>query len=155
MRQPLSRLPLANAVLSNNMAVLQYLGERGCSGAFTAAEEAAAAGHLDMLQYIFETLEHPKRPLDIDRVARNGHLHVLQYLAASHHNTVAHGAMKESAAKGHLAIVEFLAATGMCSNSEGALDAAATQGHLAVLHDASHGRRRHQWTRGRRRLPAR
>ncbi|KAF0691367.1 Aste57867_17387 [Aphanomyces stellatus] len=94
---------------------------------------AAATGHLDVLQFLFEHGYGGCTTFTMDDAARNGHLEVVQWLHEHSKVGCSFRAIDGAAAFGHLDIVDFL----LDSRDEGfSIDAilgAATRGHLTLV----------------------
>ena len=121
----------------------------------TALHEAAARGHLQVLQHLLSSGADVKEKSNngdtaLHRAARWGHLQVLQHLLSSGadvntKNKYGYTALHEAAGREHLQVLQYLLSSGAdvnTKNKEGdtALHLAAGRGHLqVVMYLAVHG----------------
>ncbi|KAF0718532.1 Aste57867_1634 [Aphanomyces stellatus] len=123
------------AVKHGHLAVLQWLVARATVEIkvpqMYSIEEAAAGGHLDVVQYVlddcFQTME-----VCLDDAAANGHVHVLDGLLGHARATYTYRALDLAATNGHMETMTWLHEHGHRA-TKAAMDGAAGNGHLAIV----------------------
>ena len=117
----------------------EEMGKGGVDGCVHCSayvmDNAAAHGHLDVVQWLHRTVPGVRCTTDaIDRAASNGHLGMVQWLAAHRTEGATCDAMNGAAEHGHLDVVVWLDENGVgkgCTSY--AMDRAAENGHLNVV----------------------
>ena len=108
--------------------------EKGITDVVAGYVSAARRGQLDMLQYLFENKVVATPYLfPIDAAAAAGHLEVVQWLHRHTETKCTEQAMVDAAGKGYLHIVQWLHANRTEGCSHLAMDCAARYGHLDVV----------------------
>ncbi|KAF0693520.1 Aste57867_15546 [Aphanomyces stellatus] len=98
-----------------------------------AIDNAAANGHLDMVQYIHETRESKCSTQAMDGAAANGHLEVVQFLHDHRTEGCTTDAIDEAAIHGHDSIVRFLLAKRKEGGSVKAMNAYVAKGDFTMV----------------------
>jgi ankyrin repeat protein len=103
-----------DAAAYGHLHVIQYLHENRKEGCTKYAMDSAAAyGHLPVIQYLHENRKEGCTTRAMNWAAENGHLHVIQYLHENRSEGCTTDAMNWAAARGHLDVFEYLYKTGM------------------------------------------
>ncbi|CAI5724419.1 unnamed protein product [Hyaloperonospora brassicae] len=126
---------LESAILGGHLHAVKWLHEeKGITNVVAGYVRAARRGQLDMLTYLFENKVIATPYLfPIDAAAAAGHLEVVQWLHRHTETKCTELAMAEAAGKGYLHIVQWLHANRSEGCSHLAMDCAARYGHLDVV----------------------
>ncbi|RLN43696.1 hypothetical protein BBJ28_00013361 [Nothophytophthora sp. Chile5] len=98
-----------------------------------AMDEAAAGGHLEVVQWLHANRTEGCTTVAMDGAAFNGHLRVVQWLHANRSEGCTTLAMNGAAACGHLEVVQWLHANRSEGCTTKAMDKAASHSHLDVV----------------------
>ncbi|DBA02764.1 TPA: hypothetical protein N0F65_010692 [Lagenidium giganteum] len=99
-----------------------------------ALSEAAASGHVSVLELVHQLLPHVQSALpNMEDAASNGHLDVVRFLAALRSTDCSSAMIEKVAGYGHLHVLEFLHQHCAPEYTVEAMDRAAGYGHLEVV----------------------
>jgi hypothetical protein len=126
---------IAFAAAGGHLEVAKLITQHGLlrSNIPIRMDEAAANGHLHVLEYFNATGKGYFLKRTTDEAARNGQLHVVQWLHANRREGCTKLAMDSAAANGHLATVQWLHENRREGCTTAAMDSAAANGHLQVV----------------------
>ncbi|EGG22048.1 Acyloxyacyl hydrolase [Cavenderia fasciculata] len=134
---------IRGAIKNNRVDLLEYLVihklyTKSEYGGTTGFEDAAAMGHIEMVQYLAPFVV-TFIPGAIQRAAKNGHLEILKYLLDTIQEPVEIGikTINMVAERGHLPILSFLNDKGYLKNQRNlkteSIDSAAKNGQLETI----------------------
>jgi hypothetical protein len=111
---------------SNQPKTLPWLG--------TAMGEAAANGHLDVVEWIFGLQGFPADSLTmLHQAAANGHVAVVKWMLGIQAFSIGSSIFGDAAARGHLDVVRFLVKHAPECGVQNAASSAASRGQLRVV----------------------
>ncbi|KAF0720840.1 hypothetical protein As57867_000035, partial [Aphanomyces stellatus] len=116
-----------------NLEMAKVLLQHKATHSDAAIDNAAANGHLDMVQYIHETRESKCSTQAMDGAAANGHLEVVQFLHDHRTEGCTTDAIDEAAIHGHDSIVRFLLAKRKEGGSVKAMNAYVAKGDFTMV----------------------
>lgn len=125
---------MENAAAMGHLAVVEWLHhnrEEGCSP--DAMDLAACSGHLKMVQWLHFNRDGGCTVDAMDDAARCGHLDIVKWLHENRSEGCTTDAMDQAARQGHLTIVQWLHAHRKEGCTTSAMNEAATNGHLEVV----------------------
>lgn len=124
---------LDRAAAHGDMAMVQWLHERGVKCASDPIMLAAGAGHLKVVQWLHENRTDECTKLAMDFAASNNHLQVVQWLHEHRNEGCSFFALIHAAMQGHLDMVRWIHEHRCERFTNQAMDYAAAQGHLPVI----------------------
>nr|KAJ3415137.1 hypothetical protein HK105_001583 [Polyrhizophydium stewartii] len=98
---------LSSAAQRGNLAIVMHLHKRGFKSSF-AMDQAAGAGHLEVLEFLHHNRAEGCTTAAMDRAAENGHVGVLEFLHKHRTEGCTAAALQGAARGGHAAAVRFL-----------------------------------------------
>lgn len=131
----MQRERIAKAVTRGDLALVKWVHSIGFMGGAPGwIEEAALAGHLHIVQWLYNNAPGISRDgYAMDSAARNGHLNVVRWLHVNRRDECSADAMDGAAAGGHLAVVQWLDRHRSEGCTTQAMNRAAASGHLDVV----------------------
>lgn len=120
--------------VSGNLAMIEWLCTQSKGIKTHWLDDAATAGHLEIVKWIHEHLPEDRCTANAMNVAASGgHLDVVQWLHENRSEGCTVQAMNDAATNGHLEIVQWLHTNRREGCSTEAMDGAAKNGHLEVV----------------------
>ncbi|WBR14811.1 Ankyrin repeat protein [Pandoravirus kuranda] len=132
-----------HAAASGDLATVELLHRAvsPCHKATTKAmDDAAAGGHLDIVQFLHANRCEGCTKDAMDGAATAGHLAVVRWLHENRPEGCTTAAMDRAASNGHLAVVRWLHENRTEGCTTAAMDCAAAGGHLGIVRWLHHNR---------------
>ena len=115
------------------LPLVHSLHERDLECSTNAMDEAAANGHLKVVQFLHLNRTEGCTVDALDGAIRNGHLDVVRFLLEHRTEGTSPSILDAAAANGHFYVVQYLHSLGTFDCTVGAVDAAASAGHCEVV----------------------
>lgn len=123
-----------NAAASGHLEIVQLLHQHQRYACSThAMDKAAAHNHLHVVEWLHKHRQEGCTKAAMDGAAANGYLSMVQWLHGNRTEGCTVAAMNEAAGNGHVDVVRYLHAHRLEGCTEAAMDQAAAHGHIRIV----------------------
>eukprot|EP01133_Synstelium_polycarpum_P002488 gene2488-2831_t len=127
-------MAMDQAAAGGHLVIVEFLDKHRTEGCTTVGmDQAAGNGHLETVIYLNTKRTEGCTTDAMNFAAINGHLETLIYLDTNRTEGCTHAAMDEAAANGHIEIVKYLHTKRTEGCSQLAMNSAASNGHIEIV----------------------